>query len=58
MNATDTVFVVCDASGEYVADDSGESRTPAAGEATEFVTRAEAEAACTRVTDRVLIREV
>lgn len=54
-NEVETVYVVRDASGEYVSDIG---RTPAAGEAREFETREEAKAACTRETDRVLSREV
>lgn len=63
-NDTDTitVYVVRDASGEYVCDgDDGlaeTNRTPAADLAREFDTREEAGAACTRTTDRVLAREV
>lgn len=57
---TVTVYVVRDASGEYVAEE-GEyvsGRTPAASEAREFLVRAEAEVFCTRTTDRVLTRTV
>lgn len=59
-NQTRVVFVVRDASGEYVAiqDEYVSGRTPAACEAREFETREEAQEACTRTTDRVLTREV
>ncbi len=50
-----TVYVVRDASGEYV---SGSGRTPASNEADEFETREEAEEACERATDAVLARQV
>jgi hypothetical protein len=50
------VYVVLDASGEYLTAKGG--RTPASDEATEYESRQEAEAACTRATDRVLSREV
>lgn len=50
------VYVVRDASGEYLAAKGG--RTPASDEAGEYESRQEAEAACTRATDRVLSREV
>jgi len=49
-----TVYVVRDASGEYVSEGG---RTPASDEAREFETRQEAEAACERTTDRVLSRK-
>ena len=49
-------FVVRDASGEYVSD--GGRRTPASDEAREYATREEADAACERATDRVLVREI
>jgi hypothetical protein len=50
------VYVVRDASGEYLTA-KGERR-PASDEAAEYESRQEAEAACTRATDRVLSREV
>jgi len=59
MNGHDndaTVYVVRDASGEYVSDRKGETRTPAADEAHEFATLEEATAACTRTTDVILSR--
>jgi hypothetical protein len=52
---TETVYVVRDASGEYVRGDG--SRTPCSDQAEEFETREEAEEARSRSTDRVLIRE-
>jgi hypothetical protein len=55
MTTSETVWVVRDASGEYVGQ-SG--RTPASDEAREFETEAGAEAACERATDRVFSREV
>lgn len=51
-----TVYVVRDASGEYLGD--GDKRTPASNEAREFETRQEADAACVRATDRVLERDI
>jgi hypothetical protein len=53
----DAVYVVRDASGEYVADETGERRTPASDEAFEFASREAASAAAHRETDRVLVRE-
>lgn len=53
--ATDTVYVVCDASGEYLRADG--RRTPASNEAVEFESRKDAEAACDRATDRVIETE-
>jgi hypothetical protein len=50
------VWVVRDASGEYLRDEGGR-RTPASDEAMEFETAEQAEAACSRTTDRVLRRE-
>jgi len=50
-----TVYVVCDASGEYLAPNGG--RTPASNEASECDTYEEALAACARATDRVFSRE-
>lgn len=50
------VYVVLDISGEYLTVKSG--RTPASDEAAEYESRQEAEAACTRTTDRVLSRKV
>lgn len=51
------VYVVRDASGEYVRDEAGEKRTPASNEAYEFATAEEAKAACTRATDKVFTRD-
>jgi hypothetical protein len=51
-----TVYVVRDASGEYIRENG--KRTPASNEAKEFETREEAKAACERSTDKVLSREV
>jgi ribosomal protein S11 len=58
MASNDTVYTVRDASGEYVRHAGTDRRTPASDEAQEFATQEEAETACTRATDRVLIREV
>lgn len=55
MTQNEPVYVVRDASGEYV---SANGRTPASDEATEFETVAEAKAACERATDRVLVRDL
>ncbi len=52
-----TVYVVRDASGEYVRDEAGEDWTPASNEAYEFADRDSAAAACTRATAKVLIRD-
>ncbi len=57
MNATETVYVVRDASGEYVRDVAGTKRTPASNEACEFASTEDAAAACTRATDKVLSRD-
>jgi hypothetical protein len=58
MTDTTTVYVVRDASGEYIRDAKDEKkRTPASNEAHEFETREEAQSACTRATDKVLSRE-
>lgn len=56
MTPTETVYVVRDASGEYISAKGG--RTPASNEAREFETQDEAQAACERATDKVLAREV
>jgi hypothetical protein len=53
---SESVYVVRDAGGEYLTA-KGERR-PASDEAAEYEDRQEAEAACTRATDRVLSREV
>lgn len=53
---TEKTYVVRDGSGEYISGKSG--RTPASDEAREFESREEAEAACERATDRVLVRDV
>lgn len=55
MTTSETVYVVRDASGEYIA--ANGKRTPASNEACEFETREEAQAACTRTTDKALSRE-
>lgn len=54
---TTTVYVVRDASGQYVKNDDGTSRTPASNEAHEFDTIEDGKAACTRATDKVLSRD-
>ena len=51
---TTTVYVVRDAAGEYI---TAAGRSPASNEAIEYETREEAEASCTRATDRVLSRD-
>lgn len=58
MNATETVYVVRDAGGEYLSGKHEGQRTPASDEAKEFETCEEAKAACERTTDRVLSREI
>lgn len=55
-NATETVYIVRDAAGEYIA--ANGKRTTASNEAREYDTRDEAKAACERATDRVLSRQV
>jgi hypothetical protein len=52
------IYVVRDASGEYVRNAGTDRRTPASDQAQEFETQGEAKAACTRATDQVLSREV
>jgi hypothetical protein len=52
------IYVVRDASGEYIRNAGTDRRTPASDQAQEFETQGEAETACTRATDRVLSREV
>lgn len=52
----ETVYVVRDASGEYLA--ANGKRTQASDEAREFDALDDAKAACTRTTDRVLTREI
>jgi len=54
---TTTVFVVRDASGEYIRDLDGK-RTLASNEAMEFETAEDAREVCDRATDKVLSREV
>jgi len=54
----ETVYVVRDASGEYLSAKHEGERTPASDEAREFNSREEAQAACERATDCVLSREV
>lgn len=54
--SNDTVYVVRDASGEYVRNEDGTKRTPASNEAYEFATAEDARAACSRATDKVLFR--
>jgi hypothetical protein len=56
MTTNETVYVVRDASGEYVG--ANGKRTAAGNEAREFETREEALAACDRATDKVMSREV
>ncbi len=56
MNATETVYVVRDASAEYIRVDG--ARTPCGDQAAEFDTIEQAREACDRATDRVLSREV
>jgi hypothetical protein len=51
MTTSETLYVVRDASGEYLA--SNGKRTPAS----KFESREEAIAACERATDKVLERE-
>lgn len=51
-----TVYVVRDASGEYIGE--GGRRTPASDEAYEFETADIARGNCARATDRVLSREI
>jgi phosphatidate phosphatase APP1 len=58
MTSNDTVYVVRDASGEYVRNATTDRRTPASDQAQEFEMQGEARAACTRATDQVLSREV
>lgn len=58
-----TVYVVCDASGEYIRNPEKDgadspSRTPASNEAHEFESREDAKAACRRATDKVYSREI
>ena len=57
MEASEKVYVVRDACGEYVRDEAGEKRTPASNEAYEFATAEDARKACTRATDKVLSRD-
>ena len=54
MTTTEQVYVVRDASGEYLA--ANGNRTPASNEAIEFETSEDAHAACERATDKVLSR--
>lgn len=56
--SSETVYVVRDASGEYVRNEEGTKRTTASNEAYEFADVEDAKAACTRATDKVLSREV
>jgi hypothetical protein len=53
-----TVYVVRDASGEYLSGKFAGERTPASDEAQEFDTIEEAHAACERATDRVVKWEI
>lgn len=55
MTTSKTVYVVRDASGEYLRGNG--TRTPASNEAQEFETREDAAEACERATDRVLSRD-
>jgi hypothetical protein len=52
----DVVFVVRDASGEYIKNTAGD-RTPSYIEAMEYETLEAAQLAMTRATDRVLTRK-
>jgi hypothetical protein len=52
--AAEKVYVVRDASGEYLSGKHEGERTPASDEAKQFGTREEAGAACERATDRVV----
>jgi hypothetical protein len=52
------VYVVRDQSGEYLSDKCDGGRTPASDEAKQFTSREEAQCACERATDRVLVRDV
>jgi hypothetical protein len=54
MTTNETVYVVRDASGEYLRADG--KRTPASDQAREFETREYALAACERATDKVFSR--
>lgn len=56
-NETTQVYVVRDATGEYISGKYDGQRTPASNEAKEFETREEAVAACDRATDKVLSRD-
>jgi len=58
METKTTVYVVRDASGEYISGKYAGERTPAGDEAQEYETREEAQDACDRATDRVYSREV
>ena len=58
MTTTEIVYVVRDASGEYLSGKHDGGRTPASDEAREFATHEEARAACERATDRVFSRAI
>lgn len=55
---SEKVYVVRDASGEYISGKYDGQRTPASNEAKEFDTQEEAQAACDRATDKVISRDV
>lgn len=55
---TTTVYIIRDATGEYLSGKYAGERTPASDEAMEYATREEAQEACERTTDRVLEREI
>ena len=54
----DLMYVVRDEDGVYVGNEDGTKRTPDPAGAHEFDHRADAEAACSRATDKVLVRDV
>lgn len=56
MTTSTVVYVVRDASGEYIRENG--SRTTASNEAMEYDDRDEADSACERSTDRVFSREI
>lgn len=58
MTTTTTVYVVRDASGEYISGHADSRRTPCSDEAREYESYDDALAATTRETDIVLSREV
>jgi hypothetical protein len=56
MTGIEIVYVVCDASGEYLR--ANGTRTPASSEAYEYESYDDAAEACVRATDRVYKREI